>query len=263
VVFEVLGRHEGREVVRAAVDLPVQDVLQPLVFGGKEAEAHTGPHDLGERADVDDRLRVHSVEAGRRRNAEQQVGVAVVIDHRDAVALRCLQQLLAAVHRHHRARGVLVGTDAVDELRHRPLAVEVLQRLLQRVRFHALVVDWDADHVGAVLAEAADRAGVGELLRDNRVAGLEEGLAAEANRLHRPRGQRHVVDGHVPPVVLGEAHSADLAQRRVPALVRVEHQLLAVALQDALRRLQQLGRGEGTGVGVAGAEVIHAHRTLL
>ena len=102
-------------------------------------------------------------------------------------------------HRH--ARGVPEVRDGVHE--RRPLASH--ERLLQLFDEHAVVVDLDRQEPWLIGAERGEGADVGGRLDRDHVAGIDEDLADEIERLLRAGRDDHVVGVGV-DVLLGHQH---------------------------------------------------------
>ena len=110
----------------------------------------------------------------------------------------------------------------------RPSRVEAVERLLELVDAHAVVVHRDLHDVGLVGAERRDGAGVGRRLGDDHVAGVDQRLADEVDDLlaagrdedvlgvdRRALGGHHLGDAR-----LGGGHA--LGRRRTAARGRAE-----------------------------------------
>ena len=111
-------------------------------------------------------------------------------------------------------RRVLEVRDRVDELRPPALGVEAVERRLELVDAHAVVVHRDLHDVGLVGHERRDRAGVGRRLGDDHVAGVDQRLADEVDDLLAAGRDEHVLG--VDRRVLGGHHLGDARPWRRP-----------------------------------------------
>ena len=189
--LEVALGGDLREVRAAQVGrlLDEQHLGQDRLGRGDPAQPQPGREDLGERAQVDDlvveraqRLHVPAVEA--------QPAVRVVLDHRDVVLARQLEQPAAALRRHRDAAGVLEVRDRVDELG--AARTDALELGLEQVHAHAVVVHRHAADLGLVRRERLQRADVGGALGDDDVAGVQERLGEQVERLLGAGGDEQV-----------------------------------------------------------------------
>ena len=108
----------------------------------------------------------------------------------------------------------------------RPSRLEPVERLLEQVDAHAVVVHLDLHDVGLVGAERRDGARVGRPLGDDHVAGVDQRLADEVDDLLAARRDEQVVGldvhallgHHLDDAVLDLVHALGRAvlQRRAP-----------------------------------------------
>ena len=117
-------------------------------------------------------------QAGRRRFAEVQITIRVVLDDQGLVLHRQFQHAAAALGAQHGATGVAKGRDQVDEL-----GSVLGDQRFQAVHLHAVAVDRRADQIGAVQAEALDRREKGRTFDDHLVARVDQRLAQQVQRL--------------------------------------------------------------------------------
>ena len=121
---------------------------------------------------------------------------------------------------------------------------------------HPLAVALDLDRLGLVAAEDRDRAGVGRRLADHRVAGIDQRLADQVDRLLAAGGDDHVVGVGKHP--LGPHHLDDAVDGLAEALGRPVLKRLGGGLLGDPRHLRGEGlRREGRGVGQAAGERDH------
>ena len=206
----------------SALGIPVHGHGGELTDGTYALEGHhpiherrggrhvTGPHArsyvLRERGDVD-RAAAVVERPDRRRHLlplEGQVDVAVVLPHRHAVAGADLAHRFAPGHRLHPAERVLKGRHRVHRLDALAVVQCDLHLVLERVGQHALVVRLDAADVGAEAAQDAERAGIGEVLDQHHVAGIDQRLRDQEVGLARPGAQEDAVGVHRESARLGK-----------------------------------------------------------
>ena len=191
-------------------------------FGRADHPAHAqaGAQHLGQRAAVHQALAAaghagaQGQQAGRRRVAEVQVAVRVVFHHQHVVLHRQFQHPLAALQAEHGAAGVAEGGNQVDEL-----GLVFDDEFLESVGVHALPVHRCRHELGAVQAEALDGGQEGRAFDDHLVAGGNEGLAQQIQRLLAAGGDDQVLGRHA-LVALAGHESGELFAQRVVALGR-------------------------------------------
>ena len=151
----IFREHHLLERAGAGIGLDRQRARKNVPAGDDVADAQRRRDRLRERADMHDAaVPAHGVDRRRPLAVPDQVGVAIVLEHRHAVRLRQLQQFGAARLRHDGAGRVLHGRDGVDVFRAHAAALEVVERVRQRVHAHAVAVERDADGVDAEPASA-------------------------------------------------------------------------------------------------------------
>ena len=128
-------------------------------------------------------------EARERLPREAELAVRDVLDDQEPVAVRQLDQQRPPLGREADTGRVLVVGDAVDELRAEPTCEPPLQLLdVEPVLVHA-----DGDQRRLEAPERLDRAEVGGGFDDDEVAGVEERLADELERLDRAARDHELV----------------------------------------------------------------------
>ncbi len=121
---------------------------------------------------------------------------------------------------------------------------------------HPLAVALDLDRLGLVAAEDRDRTGVGGGLADHHVAGVDQRLADQVDRLLAAGGDDHVVGVGEHP--LGAHHLDDAVDGLAEALGRAVLQRLGGRLLGDPGHLRGEGLGrEGRGVGQPAGERDH------
>ena len=251
---EVLGQGRGAEVGGLLAE---DDLLHHRRRRHRPAEPDAGGEDLREGADVDDEVAaVELVERRQRLAAEAQQAVGVVLDDEQLAPPRQLDQAPPPLERHRHPGGVLEARHRVDEFRPPPLAVEPRQHRFQLVDPHPVLVAVDLDRLGLVAAEDRHRAGVGRRLADDDVAGIDQRLADQVDRLLAAGGDDHVVGVGQHP--LGAHHLDDAVDRLGEALGRPVLERLGGRLLRDPRHLRGEGLGrEGRGVGQAAGQRDH------
>ncbi|OQA38150.1 MAG: hypothetical protein BWY52_03295 [Chloroflexi bacterium ADurb.Bin325] len=177
----------------------------------------------------DERRQVFALEAQR--------AVGVIFDEGDAVFVGQPHKVEAPLQRQGRAARILeVGQD-IDELG--PDA----QRALQQLRAQPVVVLRHRDIVGLVGVPRLQRAQIGRLLYQHPVAGVDQHLADQIQRLLSAAGDQHVARLG-PDAVAGHAVADEAAQGRVALGRPVLQGGRAVRVQQATGRGLALGQGE-------------------
>ena len=198
-----------------------------------------GRPELRSAALVDhDAGRVLGLERRGRLLLEVEIPVEVALHDRHPVLERELQHAAPSLGGQHRARGILERRDEIDELR--PVA---RQGLLQRVDAHAVVVDRQADDVGPRPPEREERARVGRALREDHVAGSEEGAGEDVQPLLAPGGHQDLL-GRRANAARAEPAGEGLPQHRVaPGRRRIVEDAIPAG-QGVEERVERLDRIE-------------------
>jgi hypothetical protein len=143
---------------------------------------------------VDDELAaVERAQRRQRRALVAQQAVRVVLEHEQLALGGDLDEAAPAWQGHRHAARVLERRDRVDELRPAALALEAVERLLEQVDAHPVVVHVDLHDVGLVGAEGGHGARVGRRLGDDDVARVDERLADEVDDLLAARRDEDVL----------------------------------------------------------------------
>ena len=188
---EVLGQGRGAEVGGL---LAKHELLHHRRRGHRPAQPDPRGEDLREGAEVDDVVAaVELVERRQRLALVAQQPVGIVLEHQQLVLAGQLDQPPPSLQRERRPGRVLEARHRVDELRPPAGGGELVELSLQQVHPHPLRVALDLDHVGFVAAEDRDRARVGRRLADHRVAGIDQGLAEQVDRLLPAGSDDHVL----------------------------------------------------------------------
>ena len=138
----------------------------------------------------------------------------------------------------------------------RPSRPQLGEQRLQLLDLHPVLVALDLDHVGLVAAEDRHRARVGRRLADDDVAGIDERLADEVDRLLAAGGDDHVLGVGKHP--LGRHHLEDAVLGLLEALGRpVLERLGGRALGDPRHLRGEAAGREGRGVRQAAGERDH------
>ena len=159
------------------------------------AHAQAGRQDLGEGREVDHppRAGVELPEAGQRIALEADLPVGVVLHDQQLVAMRDLDQALAALERHRHAAGVVEVGDGVEQLGGTALGGQPGERLLHEIHPQPVLVHRDVLDAGLVGGEAGHGARVRRPLGENRVARVHERADGEVDRLLAAAGDHDVV----------------------------------------------------------------------
>jgi hypothetical protein len=162
--------------------------------------------------------------------------VRVVLEHEDLVRTADLEDLGPPLGGERHAGRVVEVRDRVQELDAPPLAAQVRDRLAQRLGDEPVLVHRDVHDARLVRPEHAHRTDVARRLGEHDVAGVEEQLRHEVERLLRP-GRRHdVVDR--PTDALERHDLQDLlpeCRDALPGAVLQRHR--ALVAHDTLHRL--------------------------
>ena len=152
------------------------------------------------------------------------IAVAVVFHHNGLVVARYFEQFEAALPRHDRAGGILVGRQGINKARRGTLAAQIRQNVGQRIDAHALLIERHPDQFGSQPLVRANRPGIRQFLGDDHVPRpFHQRLGYQRNRLHGAVHQRDVVRGHVDALALGFAHGHDLAQALMAHVAGIAH----------------------------------------
>ena len=206
--------------------------------------------DLGEGGHLDGQLAAgEGEERGRRLAPEPDLPVGVVLHERQAVLARQLQQAFAARAGERHARRVLVRGDAVEQLGAPPLVGQPPQGRLREVHAQAVLVHGHGLDARAEGADGAQAAGEGGALHEHGVAGVEQGLAGDADAVGRAGGDDDAVGGEGQALDAGGALRDGLAQGHGAEDAAVLEGLAPFAFEHRARRPQQLGVGQGGHVG--------------
>src|SRR5690606_29066107 len=150
----------------AAHDRPARDDV---------AEPQRRRDRLRKRADID-----HAVIAGhaahglRTLAVPHEVGIALVLEDRHAVALAELDHSLAPLGRQDARRRILYRWDRVEILGPYALGLEVGEDTPERFDVEALLVERRRNHVDAEAPHSAQKAAVTRFLDDDRVTLFEQ-----------------------------------------------------------------------------------------
>ena len=170
------------------------------------AGAQARAHGLGERARVHDAAGLVLLEHGRELlAAEPDVVVRVVLEDRELVLVRELEEPGALLARERHARRVLEVRDDVRERRPHT----ALEQGLELVDVEAVGLEAHRVQLAATVAQPQQGPVVGRALDDHRRVGLDELVEQERVGLHGTVGDQHVLRLHA--VLGGDL----LAQRAV------------------------------------------------
>ena len=180
----------------------------------------------------------------RGRLLEVQEAVGVVLDDQDLVLARDLEDLHAALPAERHAGRVLERRDRVEELDPPAGRAHPHDGLAQRLGDHALGVHVDVDDLGLERPEDDHRGDVAGPFGQHDVAGVEEELGDQLERVLRSGGDDDVVDARVDAL---ERHDVEdlLAQPRAAlsgAVLQGDGAVLAHRALDGGRD-QFLGQG--------------------
>jgi membrane protein DedA with SNARE-associated domain len=169
------------------------------------------------------------------------------------------QHVVAPRFAQNRAGRVLHGRDRVDHLRPYAALLAVFQRRREAVHAHAVAVDRDADRRHAEPHEARERALIGVLLADHRVAAREQRAVDEIERLQRAGDHHDVVRRAGDVGVALELADQELAQR--PVALRTAGETIgrkraALAPQHGACRVDQPVDRHLVGIIVAAGEIV-------
>ena len=187
---------------------------------------------------------------------EVEPRVRVVLDDEHAPPSGDLDDLGAPRGGHGRAARVVVRRDEVDELRHRALGGEAVERVGERVGAHPVLVLRDGGDARAARAEGADGAGVGGRARQRRVAGAEEGRGDVVDGVRAAGAERDVGGAKREPARLGLAVGDPGAERLEALRAAVGERARRVVAQRARDGVGDGVDGQRCGVGHAGVEVV-------
>ena len=181
------------------------------------ADAQPRSHGLREGRHRDHAIGVERVDRRQRVAAEAQEAVRVVLDDREAEAMRELDEALAPGQRQRRAARVLERRDHVQE-RRRTRPPEIV---LERIDIEPVLVHRHADRLGAGAAQQDQRAVVGRRLDEDALGAraLDQQLRQEQERLQAavrrddPLG-RHAVTGADPRAQPRMPTAAEVGERQ-------------------------------------------------
>src|SRR5438270_7457061 len=142
---------------------------------------------------MDHLLRVHRIQRWRTRPRPTQVGIALVLENRDAVLAGQCEQLLAALARQDRAGRVLDRRDRIDVFRYDIFSPEVLEDPSERIDPQAVVIERRADDVDAEALELGQRAALSEFFENDGVAALEQQLIDKIDALPGAGGDQDII----------------------------------------------------------------------
>ena len=242
---EVLGQGRGAEVRGLLAE---RDLLDHRRRSAQPADPDPRGEDLRQRADVDDV--VATLEPVQRLACGALVAeqpVRVVLDQQQLAGAEDLDQAPAPLERHRHAGGILKAGHRVDELRTSPLPGEPVEQRLERIDAHPLGVDLHLHGLGLIRAEDRNRTGVRRRLGDHDIAGVDQRLRDQVDRLLASGGDDQVVEVRVHS--LGPHQLADALLGLREALGRSVLERLGRALLSDPRHLGGKGLGrEGRGV---------------
>ena len=192
---EIFRDHHLLDRARAAVGFALErhEPAHHLPIGHHVAEPQRRRQRFGERADVDHLLRVERVERRRRIGVPQEIRVALVFEHRHAVLARERKQRAPALERQGRAGRILDSRNRVDEFRHDAVAPQVFENVGERVDAQAFAVEGHRHDVRAQPAQLGQRALIGKLFHQHRVARFDQEPVDEVEPLAGARRDQHVV----------------------------------------------------------------------
>ena len=255
LAHEVLGQGRRAEVGRLLAE---HDLLHHRRRRHRPAEADARREDLREGADVDDEVAaVELVERRQRLALEAQQAVGVVLDDEQLALARQLDQPPPPLQREGDAGGVLEARHRVDEFRPLPSPASASRTVSSSSMRIPSSSHLDLEHLRLVAAEDRDRPGIGRRLADDDVAGIDQRLGDQVDRLLAARGDDHVVG--VGEHALG-AHHLDGCSRLVSAKPSVGPYWSASAADSWAIRVICGGerrRREGRRVGKAAGERDH------
>ena len=152
--------------------------------------------------------RAQRQQRGWRCGVEVQVAIGIVFHDHRLVFDRQLQHALAALQAQQATAGVTKGGNQVDEL-----GLVFGNQGFEPVGLHAIAIDGGADQFRAVQAEALDGGQEGGAFHNDLVAGADQGLAQQVQRLLAAGRDDEVVGSHVLAALAGHEACKLFAQR--------------------------------------------------
>ena len=217
------------------------------------AEPHAGEERLRRRARLHDDVRGEAPEARQRLVGEAELAVGDVLDDQEAVAARQLDQRRPPLGREAHAGRVLVVRDRVDELRAQPGG----EPALQLVDLEPVLVERHGDEARLEAPERLDRAQVRRPLDDDEVAGVEERLPDQLQRLDRAARDRQLVLGGAAALQRLEPVGERVERPGQPARRRVLECAQLAGLDELLEQRRDPLARERLRVGEAAGERDH------
>ena len=159
----------------------------------RPADPEAGREGLGERAEVDDVLRLVGAQRPQRLAVEAEQAVGVVLEDEDVLAAADLEDLRAARGRERHAGRVVEVGDRVEELDLLAGRARGGDRLPQRLGHQPVGVHLGVHDVALVGLEHPQRADVRRRLADHDVARVAEDAGHQVDRLLGADGDDHVV----------------------------------------------------------------------
>ena len=210
LVADDLGPDIGVHVLPLLAD---DHLLQQRLGRDCVADPHSGGDHLGEGAGVHHRaLFIQGLDAGQILPRIPQVAVGVVLRDQDAVLLGERIHPAALVHTHGDAGRVLEIRDGVQEL-----GVGVgLHRRLKHLYVDAVALQRHADQLGPERAEGVEGADEARRFAQHHVAGVDERLGQQLQRLLRAGGDQQVVKLPPHPVLLLHVRLEAVPQGGIP-----------------------------------------------
>ena len=188
-----------------------------------------------------------------------QIGVAVVLEDRNAILLGELQELETPLLGHDGAGRVLYRRDGVDIFRRDPAAFEVAERIGECIHPHPAAVERNTDRFDPEPRQPGQRALIGFALYDHGIAAGKQSGVDEVERLQRTRDNQDVVGGAGDVAIALEFRREKLTQCEIAlraACQPVRRECLAFALQHGVNRTDQAIEWDLLGVNVAADEAV-------
>ena len=220
----------------------------------EEAEAECRGHDLGEAAGIQDAaLGVHRLDGRDILAGEAQLAVGIVLEDGDVVLAGKLIDLFALFERGRDAGGVLEGRNGIEQL-----CVRVrLQRGLERVDVHAVLLHRHADELRAVGTEGIQTADKCRVLGQDDVALVDEHLGREVGALLTAGDDEQLVFLEIKALRACKVFLHGIAQRRIALRQAVLKHGDRRVLHDVGHDLRDLGNRKGLRGRIAAAERDH------
>ena len=258
VALYIFLHRQGRKLIDAAAALETHGPLDDFRGSRHIAQPHPRSHDLGKGTHIQHppAVAVQGMERSYLLSLEAQVDVAVILQHRHAVAGGNFQSLDPPLPGHRPAQGILKDRDGVEELYFLALGGQVGKSRFQSLRDDALRVAFDAADISPEPAHRPQSPQIDIFLGQQHIPRIGQRANQHGDRL-AGAGSKHQIlraDDHLP--ILGQLFGQPLPQGGQAGGNGIEGQIPPFPFQGDPQGIGQAGQRQGIRVRIGHGKIV-------